>query len=143
MQVKRYLIPYLAILITYLIADFIWLGIVAKSDYTSSIGDMMRNIYPIWPWAAFYLIYSACILRLTIFNGAKPNIISVGLNAFVLGVASYGAYNLTNYAIIADWPLGITFKDWAWGTCVTTMSAIIGYLASIIHSRFIASDCDS
>ncbi|MFC4701640.1 DUF2177 family protein [Glaciecola siphonariae] len=128
-------ITYLSILVTYLIADFIWLGIIAKADYSNSIGHLMRDSYPMWPWIAFYLIYSACILRLAIFNGAKPTFARVFANAFILGLASYGAYNLTNYAILADWPLSITFKDWIWGTSITTASALVGFFALSFATR--------
>jgi uncharacterized membrane protein len=126
-SIKPLGISYLAILVTYLIADFIWLGIIARSDYTNSIGHLMREGQVIWPWVAFYLVYSACILRIALFNGAPRTFARVFVNAFVLGLASYGAYNLTNYAILQDWPLSITFKDWVWGTSITTFSALVGF----------------
>jgi uncharacterized membrane protein len=116
-----------AVLVTYLIADFIWLGFITRADYTDSVGHLMRDNYVMWPWILFYLVYSACILRLALFNGAKRNFFRVFINAFMLGLASYGTYNLTNYAILADWPLSITLKDWIWGTSLTTGSALVGY----------------
>ncbi|MFT7217828.1 MAG: putative membrane protein [Paraglaciecola sp.] len=30
---------------------------------------------------------------------------------------------MTNYAILADWPLTISIKDWVWGTVVTGLSS--------------------
>jgi len=125
-NIKTLGVAYAAILVTYLIADAIWLGLVARSDYTASIGHLMREEANVWPWVAFYLGYSACILRLSIFNGSKPTFARVFVNAFTLGLASYGAYNLTNYALLQSWPLSITLKDWLWGTFITTFSAIVG-----------------
>nr|WP_136250479.1 DUF2177 family protein [Ningiella ruwaisensis] len=138
MQIKLIGIAYLSILGCYLIADFIWLGFVARSDYNSSMGHLMRDSFPMWPWIAFYLIYSACILRLVLFNGSKRTFARVTVNALFLGLAAYGAYNLTNYALLREWPLSITFTDWIWGTSLTTVSAWAGYLALSIASRKLA-----
>lgn len=126
-RLKQVSTVYVGVLTTYLIADFIWLGIVSTDDYTSSIGHLMRDESIIWPWVAFYTLFSACIVRLAIFNGAEPRFSRVVVNAAVLGFAGYGAYNLTNYAIIATWPLSITISDWTWGTFVSTLSAAVGY----------------
>ena len=127
-NIKTVGVAYLGILVTYIIADAIWLGLVSRSDYTASIGHLMRDDANVWPWIVFYIGYSACILRLAIFNGSTPSFARVFTNAFTLGLASYGAYNLTNYAIIETWPLSITIKDWIWGTSVTTASAIAGII---------------
>jgi len=130
-KLKQITLVYAGILGTYLIADFIWLGLISTSEYTNSIGHLMRDSSFIWPWIAFYTIYCACILRLAIFNGQHPKFSSAFLNAFTLGLASYGAYNLTNYAILDTWPLSITFKDWVWGTFVTTLSGVVGYITFV------------
>jgi len=128
-SVKTMGIGYLGILLTYVVADAIWLGIVTRTDYTSSIGHLMRESVNLWPWFAFYIGYSACILRLAILNGSKPTYLRVCVNAFTLGLASYGAYNLTNYALLEAWPIGITLQDWIWGTSITTISAMVGFIA--------------
>lgn len=122
-------IAYLGILLTYVVADAVWLGIVTRTDYTSSIGHLMRESVNLWPWLVFYIGYSACILRLAILNGSKPTYLRVFINAFTLGLASYGAYNLTNYALLEAWPIGITLQDWIWGTSITTVSAMVGFIA--------------
>lgn len=127
-NIKTMGVGYITILAVYLIGDAIWLGLVSRADYTASIGHLMRENANIWPWFVFYLGYSICILRLAIFNGAKPTFLRVFINAFTLGLASYGAYNLTNYAILDTWPIGITITDWTWGTCITVVSAIGGLI---------------
>ena len=48
----------------------------------------------------------------------------------VLGLAAYGAYNLTNLAVVRDWPTMLTFADWPWGAFVTAASAAAGYAAT-------------
>ena len=127
---KSYLLAYAAVLITYLILDGIWLGLIAKNSYTEAMSGLMRQEYPIWPWVAFYTLYSAAIVYLVIKPNLSANALSVAIAGAVLGMAAYGAYNLTNYALINDWPLSITFKDWAWGIFVTTATSLSGYYAA-------------
>lgn len=126
---KTWLITYLSILITYLILDGIWLGIIAKDTYTNAMQGLMRESYPVWPWVTFYLVYCVAIVVLVVEPNKAASLTRVIFSGALLGAAAYGAYNLTNYAIIEGWPLSITLKDWAWGTFVTSVSCTIGWLA--------------
>jgi len=119
----------LAILLSYLVLDGIWLGVVSKEAYLEAMQGMLRDEYPIAPWALFYLMYSGAIAYLVVFPNAQANLKKVATAGAVLGVASYGAYNLTNYAILEGWPLSITLKDWLWGTCVSSLISVTGWLA--------------
>lgn len=126
---NKYIIAYAAILISYIILDALWLGIISKSHYQEAIGHLMRKQYPVVPWVLFYLMYSAAILYLVVYPHQTSPLSSILLNGAVLGMASYGAYNLTCYAILRDWPLNITLMDWAWGTFITAATATAGYKA--------------
>jgi len=44
--------------------------------------------------------------------------LDAALRSAVLGLAAYGAYDLTNLAIVRDWPLRISMIDWAWGAVI-------------------------
>ena len=127
MSIKLALIAYITTLIAYLILDGIWLGIIAQNTYTDAMDGLMRDDYPIAPWVVFYVIYCAVITYLVVLPNTDKGWLSVALAGAALGLASYGAYNLTNFAIIKDWPLGITLKDWAWGISVTTATSLAGF----------------
>ena len=45
----------------------------------------------------------------------------------LLGLVAYGAYDLTNHATIAGWPLSMTVVDIAWGATVTALTSVIAY----------------
>jgi len=126
---KPYALSYLAVLLTYLVLDGIWLGLVAKESYLQSMQHVMREQFPLWPWAVFYLSYGFAILYLVILPNVSNGWAPVALSAAVLGMAAYGAYNLTCYALIQGWPLGISLKDWAWGIFITTASSLSGWWA--------------
>ncbi|MBT0587895.1 DUF2177 family protein [Alteromonas oceanisediminis] len=125
---KQYFVVYLAVLGSYLLLDFIWLGLVSQASYQSAIGHLMREQIPVWPWVTFYSVYSAVVVRLVI-QPIPPNgkARTAFINGVCLGLAAYGAYNMTNYAILESWPLSITVKDWAWGTFVTGVISLCGF----------------
>ena len=47
-----------------------------------------------------------------------------------LGAVAYGTYTLTNYAIFAQWSVLLVVSDIGWGTCLTAVCAVVGYLAA-------------
>jgi uncharacterized membrane protein len=123
-KIKRYLGTYISILFTFLCVDGIWLGFVAGDSYREAVGHVMRNDFPIWPWVVFYLVYVGAILYLAVSVSSTKK--HSAIRGAILGMAAYGAYNLTNYSIIIDWPLAITLQDWLWGTALTAVSAFAG-----------------
>ena len=124
---KPNILTYLTLLLSLLIFDGIWLGLIAQDGYQQAMGHIMREQVIIWPWIVFYLLYPLAILIL---------VINVQLNTqsrlhflwrgFVLGAAVYGTYNLTNYALVVNWPLSITIKDWLWGIILTSSCTMMG-----------------
>lgn len=124
---KTNIITYATLLLSLLILDGIWLGLVAKDGYQQAMGHIMREQVIIWPWIVFYLLYPLAILILAI-NVQLPTQSRFYFlwRGFVLGAAAYGTYNLTNYALVVNWPLSITIKDWLWGAVLTSSCAIMG-----------------
>ena len=44
----------------------------------------------------------------------------------LFGLFAYGTYDLTNLAVLRDWPLGLTFIDLVWGTFASAVAAGAG-----------------
>ena len=132
---KSGLATYMAVLVSYVSIDLIWLTLIAQQSYQNAIGHLMRDQFPIWSWVCFYLLYSLAITKLVVLNnndggsGDKSTIVNAGL----FGAAAYGAYNFTNYTVLASWPLGISVKDWIWGI---TISIIISCIGVRVKRRF-------
>lgn len=124
---KTNIMTYLTLLLSLLIFDGIWLGLVAKDGYQLAMGHIMREQVIIWPWIVFYLLYPLAILLLVIQVQLSTQSRFYFLwRGFVLGAAAYGTYNLTNYALVVNWPLSITIKDWLWGAILTSSCAMVG-----------------
>lgn len=142
---KVTLISFTAIVICFGIMDAVWLGLVADDLYQREMHGFLRTQYPVWPWVSFYLIYSFSILILAVQPSFRPlsqqtnvcsrELINVALRGSVLGLAAYGAYNLTNYAILENWSLKISLIDWMWGCFITTCSAMAAGLAVFAVGR--------
>lgn len=132
---KPVLIAYAATLLAFLILDGIWLGVIARDSYQQALKGLLRDAYPVAPWVTFYLTYCAVVVYLVIMPRLDGSAVQVALAGAALGFAAYGAYNLTNYAILKGWPLAITIKDLLWGTCATSLISVAGFMAVKQFSR--------
>lgn len=122
--IPNFWVAYGASLLAFLLLDGIWLGVIARETYTTALQGWLRQDFAVWPWIMFYLVYGVAIVHLVVApHYAKHSGLPVVISGAVLGMAAYGAYNMTNYAILADWPLAISMKDWVWGTVVTVLSS--------------------
>jgi uncharacterized membrane protein len=134
---KNNIIVYFTLLLSLIILDGIWLGLVAKDSYQQAMGHIIREQVIIWPWIVFYLFYPLAILILVInVQLANQSAYFFLWRGFVLGAASYGTYNLTNYALVVDWPFFITIKDWLWGAILTSSCSWIGGIVWLKISIF-------
>ena len=122
-------LAYGAALLALVVLDGIWLGFLTKDLYRREMGTLMTDSVRVVPAILFYVLYPAALVYLTMLT-APAGWAEAALRGAVLGLAAYGAYNLTNLAIIKDWPVSLTFVDLAWGLFVTAASACAAYAAS-------------
>jgi len=129
MPIYHYPVIYAASLVVFLVVDFIWLGWVAQPFYQRQLGDLLSQRVN---WAAaigFYMIY---IIGLMIFSIVPALQKTSPVSALVLGglygFFTYATYELTNYALIRNWPAGLVPVDIAWGVFLCTVVAGGGYL---------------
>ena len=138
MQSFAPLMAYVVTLVLFLVIDGIWLGVVAGGLYRSQMGALVAERFNFGAAAAFYLLYP---VGLTVFavwpalsasEGGLP--VRTLLLGGLLGLVAYGTYDLTNLAILRDWPVSITLIDLAWGT---VLSAVVAALAVVILRAFL------
>lgn len=127
MQIKFF--QYCIALITALILDGVWLGLIGKGFYKKYIGFMMSENPNLKVALLFYLIFAASIIVLVISPAlaGQWSIWKVFLYGSLLGLVIYGGYDLTNQALIKNWPLTVTIVDMAWGTLMTAVVAVVTY----------------
>ncbi|MEO8523702.1 MAG: DUF2177 family protein [Caldimonas sp.] len=122
-------LAYLAVLVAVAVLDAIWLGVLTKDLYRREMGSLMADSFRVVPAVLFYLLYPMALVYLVLWN-QPAGWIDAALRSAVLGLAAYGAYNLTNMAIIRGWPVQLSLIDWTWGGVVTALAGSAGYWAS-------------
>ena len=118
----RPLIAYVAALLAVGVLDYLWLRVIATSWYEGGIGHLMAAKPNLWAAAAFYFLYP---IGLVVFAALPANgdlVKALALGA-LFGLFCYGTYDVTNLAIMKDWPVGLTFIDMAWGAFVSAAGA--------------------
>jgi uncharacterized membrane protein len=110
--------------------DLLWLGLIAKNLYEKNIGFLLRksggSLAPVW--ASAIIVYIAIALGIIFFvmPKARGSLFEAFLWGAIFGAITYGIYDFTNHAILANWPLNIVIIDIAWGMflCGTTSLAL-------------------
>jgi len=125
-----YLKLYFATLIAFFAIDLVWLGLVARSFYRKHLGFLMAPS-PNWTAAIiFYLLFVLGILVFVVLPGLEANSLRTTLlRAALFGLICYATYDLTNLATVKDWPLLVTVVDLAWGTVLSVVVSLAGYMA--------------
>ena len=126
---SRFLKLYGIALPIFLVIDFIWLRLVARSFYQAQIGHLMRAEIN---WAAaglFYLIFVVGIVVLAVWPGGRGGgLAGAGGRGALLGLVTYAAYVLTNLAVLAGFPLGMAVVDMLWGALLCATVSTLTYL---------------
>ncbi len=122
-------VAYLAVLVAVAVLDAVWLGVLTKDLYRREMGSLMADSFRAVPAALFYILYPVALVYLVLGN-QPAGWLDAALRSAVLGLAAYGVYNLTNLAIVRDWPLGLSLIDWTWGGVVSALAGSAGYWAS-------------
>ncbi len=129
MQVQ--ITAYITAAIAFLALDYVWLKWVAKSLYTERLGDLLREKPKIGAAAAFYLLYVVGIVVFAVLPAiASGEAREATMLGALFGFLAYATYDVTNYATLRQWPLGVACLDVAWGTCLTAFCALVSYYAT-------------
>jgi len=122
---------YLLSLITFLVIDFVWIGLVAKSFYQKEIGKLMLPKFKLAPALIFYLVYPLALVVLVTSpaTSASSPIRYAAVNGSVLGAMAYATYNLTNMSILKDWTWKVVIVDTIWGSFATSLVSLVAILS--------------
>jgi uncharacterized membrane protein len=128
MNIPFYLKLYALTVPVFFIIDLAWLGVVAKGFYQKNLKYILS---PNVNWTAaivFYLMYIAGILIFAVLPGiAKDSVRHAALWGALFGFFTYATYDLTNLALLKDWPLNIVVVDILWGVVLCTLVATLSF----------------
>lgn len=123
----KFLPAYLTIIVVMFVLDIIWLSVIAQPVYQQGIGHLMAAKPNLLFAGLFYIVYVSGLMWFAL----MPNRHHKGLkNTFVaaatFGFFVYASYDLTNLALLKDWPLSLSLIDITWGTLLSGVSASVG-----------------
>ena len=125
----RYSIAYAVTAVVFLAVDYIWLS-RAIGFYRNSLGDLLAEKPNLLAATAFYSIYFVGIVVFAAMPAAKNGgWASAILLGGLLGLVAYATYDLTNLATFSRWPLVVTVVDMVWGTFITAVASLAGFVA--------------
>jgi len=117
------------IFFAFILIDMAWLGYFAQAMYFDQYGAWLNivqgQLIPVW-WASL-LVYGLFSLAIMVFvlplSHGQPKL--AFMYGALMGCIIYGVYDFTCLAIFKNWPVLMAFVDWAWGTLLCGVVAII------------------
>ena len=131
MNISYYVKLYGLTVPVFFVIDLIWLGVVAKSFYQKNLKYILS---PNVNWTAaiiFYLIYIAGILIFAVLPAvAKDSLRHAAVWGALFGFFTYATYDLTNLALLKDWPIIIVIVDILWGVVLCSAVATLSFFVA-------------
>ncbi|AWW48347.1 DUF2177 family protein [Polynucleobacter paneuropaeus] len=116
----KYFLLYLAFLVALVSIDLVWLLGIAKNVYRDEMGSLMATEPKLLAGLAFYVLYALGALIFVVIPAlSKQSLSHALLYGALFGFFCYMTYDLTNLAVIRDFPSRLAFIDIAWGSLVT------------------------
>jgi uncharacterized membrane protein len=121
----------LAIAITFLFLDFIWIYIINKSTWDNQISLIQNSPAEYRPFAGIF-VYAIMILSTWYFvvnpytKDKKTKLSEVIVPGAFLGLAMYGVFDGTNHVMFKNYSTSLAIQDTIYGMVATMIAAIAG-----------------
>lgn len=123
----RFLRAFLAVAVATLVLDLLWLGVLAAPLYERALGHLKAPEVNVTAAALFYAMYTTVTTLLALDTGSAR---AAARRGVALGFVAYATYELTNWAVLRDWPAWLVPVDLAWGMVLTGSTAALGRAAA-------------
>ena len=143
MLVLRVILAWCAGMTALVVLDLVWIGVIASNFYKSQTGHLLNmvdgNMQVNIPAALATWAVIVTGVQIFVFPraGASASLLQVLLWGAVFGAVVYAVYDLTNYALLKDWPLVVTVVDIFWGAVVCSLTATAMAIANRILERYL------
>ena len=123
----KILLSYLAVAVSFVAIDMVWLSLMAERLYRPVLGDILKPRPELAPTAVFYLIYTIGLFGFVVWPAQQAE---SPLRALLFGCVKYATYDLTNQATLRNWSNLLSVADICWGSVLAAVSALIGYMVA-------------
>jgi uncharacterized membrane protein len=101
----------------------LWIGVIANGFYTRHLGYLFGEVKWV-PAIIFYIIFIFGLTYFVTYPLHTEPMMKVFLTGALFGLIAYATYDLTNHALVRDWPAIVTVVDMAWGTLLSALVAV-------------------
>ena len=124
----QHIVAYITTAAVFLAIDYVWLSQIATRFYFDRLGHLLMDKPNMAAAGAFYLMYVVGIVIFAVTPALKSETMMPALVFGALfGFFTYATYDITNFATLRGWPLIVVGVDVAWGTLLSSVSAVSGY----------------
>ena len=119
---------YVVAAVVFTVLDLIWLGTVAEDTYARHLGDLLAPSPNVGAAFVFYAIVIAGLLYFVIHPAVAAGSWrrALGAGGF-FGFVTYATWDLTNLAVLRDFPAALVPIDLAWGTFLAATVSVTTY----------------
>jgi uncharacterized membrane protein len=131
LSAQQWAFGYGAALLALLAIDALWLTFYMGPAYKAALGDLLLAQPRLASAAVFYLLFAVGVVVFAVAPALRAGSWqTAAMLGGLLGLVAYGTYDLTNYAVLKDWPLGLTVIDIVWGGLLSAAAGVAGYAAA-------------
>lgn len=123
--------PLLTAVVTIVVLDGLWLGVVMGSFYRTALGPIARtaadgSLAPIWAAAAPVYVLLALGQYLFVMPRVPPGAYGEALMwGALFGLIVYGVYDFTNWSTLRGYSPTLAFVDIGWGMTSSAITAVV------------------
>lgn len=119
---------YVIAAVAFCVLDLIWLGTIAEDTYARHLGDLLAHSPNVGAALVFYAIFVAGLVFFVIHPALAAGSWrrAAGAGAF-FGFVTYATWDLTNLAVLRDFPAALVPIDLAWGTNLSASVSLATY----------------
>jgi uncharacterized membrane protein len=122
---------YVVAAIVFTVLDLIWLGTVAQGLYATHLGHLLAPQPNKGAALAFYAIFLAGLVFFVIHPAvADGSWVRAAATGAFFGLVTYATWDLTNLAVLKDFPVSIVPIDMAWGAVLSATVATVTQLVA-------------
>ncbi len=117
-------------MLTFIVADGLWLGLLMTNFYRDQMAPIARlsngGFAPNWPAAVVvYVMLGVGIAGFVV--PRSSDLASAAAHGALFGLVVYGVYDFTNYSTLRQWPLLLALVDLAWGVVASAGCAAVAW----------------
>jgi uncharacterized membrane protein len=123
---KAWVVGWLSVAVLMLVLDLTWLGVAAREIYAQALGELLRPQAHLGAALLFYAMYVSFVVGFAVLDASTLR--QAAIRGAGMGFFAYATYELTNWAVITNWPPELIVVDVLWGTFLTGLIAFCGRL---------------